>query len=129
MKLTSMFVFLIGMFMVAGYAFADTVAVAAPDLTASLLALWSAIQNHSATALILVPVFQILKSNQVVGLLSHLSGKGFQIAVALITSLGFVVNAWASGQSLGQAAVTGLFTAGGAMLMYDAIRGITPPSA
>lgn len=106
----------------------------APDLTASLLALWQGVQNHASTALILVPVFQILRTHEVLGLLGHLSSKGMQIAVALITTGGFVVDALAKGQPLLQAAVTGLITSGGAMMIYDAIKGISgnnaaPPSA
>lgn len=139
MKKSSIWFFLTSMvlFFATFAAFADTstatavlpvVPPVAPDLGASLLALWQAIQNHAGTALILVPVFQILKSNPVMGLLGGLGGKGMQIAVALITTGGFVINAWATGQSLGMAAVTGLFTAGGCMLIYDAFAGINPPT-
>jgi hypothetical protein len=111
-------------FMFAFVSYAMAADPAAPNLTDSIMLLWKAIQDHSGTALILVPVFQILRTNESLGLLSKLGGKGMQIAVALITTGGFIVNAWATGQSLGQAAVTGLFTAGGAMLIYNAIRSI-----
>jgi len=115
-------------FLFAGLAIAAD-AGAAPDLTSTILALWQAIQSHSGTALILVPVFQILRTNEMLGILSKLTGRGMQIAVAVITTGGFVVDALAKGQSIGQAAIAGLITAGGAMLIFDAIRLMKNPPA
>ena len=102
--------------------------VNAPGFVDSLFALWKAIQDHASTALILVPLFQLLRTNEVLGILKNLSGRWMQVSVAVITTLGFVVDAAAKGQSWGQAAIAGLFTAGGAMLIYDAIRSINPKS-
>lgn len=96
----------------------------APDFAGSILAIWTAIQSHAGTALILVPVFQFLRTNEVVGILSKISGKYLQVVIAVLTVLGFVVDAWAKGQGLGAAAIAGLFTSGGAMLIFEAIKSI-----
>lgn len=103
------------------FAFADG---GAPDLTSTILALWQGIQNHSGTAVILMAVFQLLRTNESVGILSKISGRYLQVVIAILTTLGFIANAWAQGQPLGQAAITGLFTSGGAMLVYQAIASI-----
>lgn len=125
----NLYVVLIGMFTFVGLSLADS--GTAPDLTATLLSLWQAIQTHAGTALILVPIFQILRTHEVLGILGKigLQGKGLSIAIAVITTLGFIADALATGKSIGVAAVAGLFTSGGAMLIYNAIRGIAPPSA
>lgn len=124
-SLSSVLVFLSAICLFVGVnAFADVVTSAPtdPDLTQSLLALWSAIQNHSGTALLLVPIFQILRTHETLGILSKLSGKWMSVIVAVLTTAGFVVNAKIAGQSLLQAAITGLVTSGGAMMIYDAFK-------
>lgn len=132
-KLKSFFTFksliipLILMALIPVAAFADA-PVAPVDFAAVVMALWQAIQNHASTALLLVPVFQLLRTSEVAPLLGWFSGKYLQVVIAIITAIGFVINAWATGQALGQAAITGLFTSGGAMLIYDAIRSIQPPA-
>lgn len=98
-----------------------------PDLTVVLVALWNAIQNHAGTSMILVPVFQLLRTHEVLGLLSKISGKYLQVVIAVTTTLGFVVDANIKGQSWGAAAITGFFVSGGAMLIFDSIRSINPP--
>ena len=97
-----------------------------PALTDSILALFNAIKDHAAAAVILYAVFQVLKTNETIGILGKLGlqGKGMQIAVAVITALGYVFNAYIKEGSTAnwfQAAVEGLFTSGGAMLIYSAI--------
>lgn len=99
---------------------------AAPDLTAVILSLLNAIKDKAPVAVILVCVFQLLRTAPVLGILGKLSGKYLQLAIAIITALGYVAEAWARGMSLGAAAIEGLFTAGGAMLIYTAIRSIEP---
>lgn len=100
----------------------------APALVPAIMALWAAIQAHSTTAVTLVPVFQILRSNELAPVLSKLSGRYLQAVIAIVTTGGFIASAWAAGSSLGEALVTGLFTSGGAMLIYDAFRSIKNPS-
>lgn len=101
----------------------------APELSAVLLALWGAIQNHASTAMILVPVFQFFRTGEIVGVLGKFSGKWLQAIIAFFTAGGFVLDAYVKGQPLLQALVTGLVTSGGAMLIYDAIRDIKKPAA
>ncbi len=110
-------------------AFAD--GTAPPAITDSLLALFNAIQGHATAAVVLMFVFQVLRTNEVIGILGKigLAGKSLQVVVAIITALGYVFNAYATGGNLLQAAVEGLFTSGGAMLVYDAMAGIVPPAA
>lgn len=95
-----------------------------PTLGASLMALFTAIQGKAVTAVILVHVFQILRSNEAIGVLGKLGlkGNGMRVAVAVLTTLGFVASAWATGMPLGQAAIEGLFTSGGAMLLFQAFK-------
>lgn len=101
-----------------------------PDLLSSIMLLWKAIQENAGVAIILVPVFQILRTNEFLGVLGKLglSGNAIRISIAVITALGYIVDAAAKGENLGKALITGLFTSGGAMLIYDAIRAIRQPS-
>lgn len=96
----------------------------APVLGASFIALFDAIKNKAAAAVVIMHVFQILRTHEVFGLLGKigLQGKGLQIAIAVITALGFVAEAYGKGANLGQALIEGLFTAGGSMLIYDAVK-------
>lgn len=95
-----------------------------PSLGASLMSLFTAIQGKAVTAVILVHVFQILRTNEAIGILGKLGlkGKAMSVAVAVLTTLGFVATAWATGMPLGQAAIEGLFTSGGAMLIFNALK-------
>lgn len=99
-----------------------------PDFTASLLAIWNGIQTHAPVAVILVPVFQLLRTNQLVGILGKVSGKYLPVVIAVFVSAGYVLDAHLKGEPIFTALVTGLFTAGGAMKIYDAIRSIGNPS-
>lgn len=126
MKKSSVLFMMFATFLYAGFALAAD--GTAPDLTSTILAIWKAIQDKSGVALILVPVFQLLRTHEVLGILSKLTGKGMQLAVAIITTGGFVVDALAKGQNIGTAIIAGLFTAGGAMLIYDAIRSMKSSS-
>jgi hypothetical protein len=123
----SLILFIVAMFLFVGHAFAADAAT--PDLMASILALWAAISSHATTALVLVPVFQLLRTHEVLGVLGGLSGRWMQVVVAVITTGGFVVQALASGQGLAQALIAGLLTSGGAMVLFDAIRSIPPAAA
>lgn len=93
-------------------------------LGAAVMALFGAIQSKAVTAVIIMHVFQILRTNEAIGILGKLglSGRGLQIAVAILTTLGYIANAWATSGNLGAAAIEGLFTAGGAMLIFDAFK-------
>lgn len=97
---------------------------AAPSLVPAIMALWAAIQAHAQTSVTLVPIFQILRSSEVIGILSKFSGRYLQAVIACLTAGGFIVDAWAKGGSLAEALVTGLLTSGGAMLIFDAFRSI-----
>lgn len=95
-----------------------------PDFAMTIMSLMDAIQGKASIAVILVAVFQLLRTAPVVGILSKVSGRYLQVVIAASTALGFVAQAWATSGNLGAAAVEGLFTAGGAMLIYTAIRSI-----
>jgi len=97
---------------------------AAPDFSLTIIALMEAIKNHGSVAVILVAVFQLLRTAPVVGVLGSVTGKYLQVIIAVSTALGYIAVAAAQGKSWGVAAIDGLFTAGGAMLIYDAIRSI-----
>lgn len=94
-------------------------------LGAAVMALFGAIKDKAVTAVVVMHVFQILRSNESIGLLGKLGvkGNGMRVAVALLTTLGYVAEAWARSGNLGQAAIEGLFTSGGAMLLFDAFKG------
>lgn len=102
----------------------------APAITDSLLSLFSAVQSHATAAVVLMFVFQVLRTNEVIGILGKigLQGKSLQVVIAVITALGYVFNAYAKGENLLQAAVEGLFTSGGAMLIFDSLKGIQAPA-
>jgi len=106
-------------------------AMAAEDqsLVSSLLALFDAIKGKAVAAVVIMHVFQILRTHEVLGVLGKigLQGKGLQIAIAVITALGFVAEAYGRGANLFQAFIEGMFTAGGAMLVFDALKADPPP--
>jgi hypothetical protein len=97
--------------------------VSPPDLVGSLTGLFNAIKDHAAAAVIIYAAFQVLKTNEVIGILGKLGlqGKGMQITVAALTAAGYVLDAYLKDGNLFQAAIEGLFTSGGAMLVYSAI--------
>lgn len=107
-----------------GYFFNAYAAEEVPALGASIMALFTAIQSKAVTAVVIMHVFTILRTNEALGILGKLglSGKGMRVAVAVLTTLGYVANAWATSGDLGAAAIEGLFTAGGAMLIFDAFK-------
>ena len=74
--------------------------------------------------MIAVAVIQILKTNEALGVLGKLGlkGNGLRVATALIVTLGYVAEAWARSGNLGAAAIEGLFTSGGAMLIFQAFK-------
>lgn len=98
-----------------------------PALGAALLSLFTVIKDKAAAAIIVMHAFQILRTNEVIGILGKLGlqGKGLRVAIALITALGYVANAYATSGNLGAAVIEGLFTAGGAMLIFDAFKAET----
>lgn len=98
-----------------------------PSLSQSLMALLGAIKDHAVAAVVIMHVFQILRSNEAIGILGKLglSGKTLQVAIAVLTALGYVAEAYARGGNLVSAAIEGLFTSGGAMLIYDAVKNNT----
>lgn len=100
-----------------------------PTLGEALSELLGALKDKATTAVILVFVFQILRTHEFLGILGKLGvqGKLLQVAIAVITALGFVAEAWGRGAPIGQALIEGLFTAGGMMLIFDAIRSTSPP--
>jgi hypothetical protein len=96
----------------------------APPLGSSIMALFTAIKDKAVVAVIVMHVFQILRTNEAIGFLGKLglSGNGMRVAVAVITALGFVANAWATGMPVLQALIEGLFVSGGAMVIFDALK-------
>lgn len=96
----------------------------APALSDSIMALFLAVKDKASTALILVAVFQVLKTNEALGVLGKigLSGNTLRIVIALITVGGYVVEAYSRSGNLGAAAIEGLFTSGGAMLIFQAFK-------
>lgn len=98
-------------------------------LVPAIMALWAAIQTKASTSMVLVPVFQILRSKEIYGVLEKVSGNYLRVVIAFITTGGYVAEAWAKGGSLVEAIIVGLLTAGGAMLIYNAFREIKAPSA
>jgi len=102
----------------------------APPLGDSLVALLNAIKEKASAAVILVFVFQILRTHEVFGILGKLGlqGRGLQITIAVITALGFVADAYARGGNLMQAVIEGLFVSGGSMLIFDALKKTTAPA-
>lgn len=109
-------------------AFADTVPPVPVDWVALLTQLYNAVTGHAGTAVVVMAIIQILKTAPVIGFLSKIEGVYLQLSVAILTTVGFIVDAVIKGQSWGAAAVTGLFTAGGAMLIYDGIVAIKAPA-
>lgn len=103
---------------------------APPAITDSLLALFNAIQTHATAAVVLMFVFQVLRTNEFVGILGKigLKGKGLQMVIAVVTALGYIFNAYAKGENLLQAAMEGLFTSGGAMLIFDSWNNTPVPA-
>ncbi len=97
---------------------------AVPGLGVSVIALLNAIKDKAVASVLVMYVFQILRSNEAIGVLGKLglSGGGLRVAVAVLTTLGYVANSWAQSGNIGQAAIEGLFVSGGAMLIYDAIK-------
>jgi hypothetical protein len=124
MKFTKMFVLfsLLLLFVINAVAYAaDAVA---PGLGESVGALIASITTKAPFAVVLVAVFQILRTNEVLPILGKLTGRYMQVAIAILTSAGYIVSAVVSGKAWGPAAIEGLFTAGGAMVIYDAFRNI-----
>lgn len=93
----------------------------------AVMFLFTAIKDHASTAVIVMYAFKILTSHETYGLLGKigLKGKALQLTVAVLTTLGFCAQAWAKGSSIPQALIEGFFTAGGAMLIYDASKAAT----
>ncbi len=102
-----------------------------PTLAEGLISLFGDIQSKAVAAVVLMHVFEILKTHEVFGLLGKLGlqGKSLQVAIAVITALGFCANAYAKGENVVQALIEGLFTSGGAMLIYDAYQNGAPAPA
>jgi hypothetical protein len=109
------------------YAFAADGAEVA--LIPAIMALWAAIQTKASTSIVLVPVFQILRSKEIYGILEKVSGNYLRAVIAIVTAGSYVAEAWSKGGSLIEALISGLFTAGGAMIIYTAFRDIKAPSA
>ena len=86
--------------------------------------LLSLVKDKASAAVIVVCVIQILRTNEVIGILGKigLQGKGMAIAVAVLTALSYVGNAYLTNANLGAALIEGLFTAGGAMLIFNAFK-------
>ncbi len=131
MKIFSMFrlpVFLASSFafLLAGSAFADGVAVTvtAPAFGDALANLFAAIKDHGSVAVLVMAVVQVLKTNEVIGILGKVSSKFLPLIIAVLTTVGYVVAAVIAGKSWFQGAIEGLVTSGGAMLIYEAIRQI-----
>jgi hypothetical protein len=128
MKKSSLFFFGLFSCLFVGFSALGADAGVVPSFAESVGALIGSITSKAPFAVVLVAVFQFLRTNEMIGILGKLAGKYLQVAIAALTALGFVAAAWARGESLGAAAIEGLFSAGGAMLIYDAIRNI-PKSA
>lgn len=103
----------------------------APTLTDSLLQIFADIKDKAVAAVVIMHIVNILRTHEVIGLLGKvgLQGKGLQLAIAILTAIGFVVDAYAKGGNLVQALIEGLFTAGGANLIYNATKANADPAA
>jgi len=97
-------------------------------LVPAIMALWAAIQTKASTSMVLVPVFQILRSKEIYGILEKISGNYLRAVIAIVTCGGYVAEAWSKGGSIVEAIISGLFTSGGAMIVYTAFRDIKTPS-
>ncbi len=93
----------------------------------AIMALWAAIQAKASTSMVLVPVFQILRSKEIYGILEKVTGNYLRLVIAFVTAGSYVVEAWSKGGSLIEALISGLLTAGGAMIIYTAFRDIKAP--
>lgn len=96
-----------------------------PGLGQSVMGLFMAIKDKASAAMIAVAVIQILKTNEALGVLGKigLKGNGLRVATALIITFGYVAEAWVRTGSLnGAAVIEGLFTSGGAMLLFQAFK-------
>lgn len=120
------FVLSVFIFLLARAAFADGVAVTvtAPAFGDALANLFGAIKDHGSVAVLIMAVVQILKTNEVVGLLGKISPKFLPLIIGVVTTIGYVVAAVIAGKSWFQGAIEGLVTSGGAMLIYESIRKI-----
>lgn len=96
----------------------------APSLGAALVQLLSLVKDKASAAVIVVCVIQILRTNEVIGILGKLGlqGKTMKVAVAVLTAFGYVANAYVTNGNLGAALIEGLFTAGGAMLIFESFK-------
>lgn len=95
-------------------------------LTETILNLIDAIKGNASIAVIVFAAIQVLKTNEVVGIIGKLGlqGNAVRVVVAVLTSGGYVAQAMMKGLSIWPALVEGLFTAGGAMLIFEAIKKI-----
>lgn len=95
-----------------------------PALGASLIQLLSLIKDKAGAAAIIMVVFQILRTHEVIGILGKigLQGKALRIFIAVTTTAGYVLTAYGTSGNLGAALIEGLFVAGGAMLIFDAFK-------
>ena len=93
-KMTLLFTALASMLFLTSAFAADS---AAPDFSLTIIALMEAIKNHGSVAVILVAVFQLLRTAPVVGVLGSVTGKYLQVIIAVSTALGYIAVAAAQG--------------------------------
>lgn len=103
---------------------ADVVTVQVPNLVPSLMDLFGAFKDKASVAVIIVAVVQVLKTNEVVGILGKVASKYLPIIVAVVSVLGFTATAVVSGKSWIQGVLEGLATAISSNLFYDAFRSL-----
>lgn len=106
-----------------------SVTVTAPAIGDALSNLFAAIKDHGSVAVLIMAVVQVLKTNEVIGILGKVSSKFLPVIIAVLTTVGYIVGAVIAGKSWFQGAIEGLVTSGGAMLIYEAIRQIKVSSA
>lgn len=118
--------YLVPLLLIALFPFYAMAADGEVAIVPAIMALWAAIQAKASTSMVLVPVFQILRSKEIYGILEKVTGNYLRVVIAFVTAGSYVVEAWSKGGSIVEALFSGLLTAGGAMLVYEALRDIKP---
>ena len=101
----------------------------APDFGMSIMALFAAFKDKASLAVILMAVFQVLKTVPVTNLIGKLGASYQRLILAIISVGASIIASYQVKQNWISAVVEGLVVAGGAMLIYDAIREMKKPQA
>jgi len=125
-KFSVIFVLCFTMFLSVVAMAADEVA---PDFGMSIMALFAAFKDKASLAVILMAVFQVLKTVPVTNLIGKLGASYQRLILAIISVGASIIASYQVKQNWISAVVEGLVVAGGAMLIYDAIREMKKPQA